>query len=349
METATALLQSSAMTKLQKLAALLVILGAESASELLRNLDEQELEAVSAEMARLTFISQELQQEILREFTDVAVAASAGIVGGPGYAKKALEQSVGPSRASDIIRRVAPAAAPIPALEPLLEMDPRELFNLLKQEQPQTIALLAAYLSPEKSSRLLALMPPALRDEVVERLAMMGPTPVEVIERVVQVLSRKAGPQPARVLSQTGGVRSAAALLNSLEKNLSQSVLRDLEKRNPELGHEIRQKMFTFEDLILLGPSALQKIMREIDLRDLALSLKTASGPAQRHPPFRRVQTRAAETVQRGNYPCSARSRRGTSRPPDGAYLSTPCAIWKTVANWISSNRRNTYRNELLV
>ena len=65
----------------------------------------------------------------------------------------------------------------MPAMEPLLEMDPRELFNLLKQEQPQTIALLASYLSPEKSSRLLALMPPALRDEVVERLAMMGPRP----------------------------------------------------------------------------------------------------------------------------------------------------------------------------
>jgi flagellar motor switch protein FliG len=114
METATALLQCSSMTKLQKLAALLVILGADSASELLKNLDEQELEAVSAEMARLTFISQELQQEILREFTDVAVAASAAILGGPGYAKKALERSVGPSRASDIIRRVAPAAAPSP-------------------------------------------------------------------------------------------------------------------------------------------------------------------------------------------------------------------------------------------
>ena len=124
METAGPLLECSSMTKLQKLAALCVILGADSASELLKNLDEDELETVSAEMARLTFISQEMQAEILREFTDVAVAASAAVLGGPGYAKKALEKSVGPSRASDIIRRVAPAAAPAPDMEPLLEMDP---------------------------------------------------------------------------------------------------------------------------------------------------------------------------------------------------------------------------------
>jgi len=346
METPTALLQCSSMTKLQKLAALLVILGADSASELLKNLDEQELEAVSAEMARLTFISQEMQQEILREFTDVAVAASAAILGGPGYAQKALERSVGPSRASDIIRRVAPAAAPVPALEPLLEMDPRELFNLLKQEQPQTIALLASYLSPEKSSQLLALMPPAVRDEVVERLAMMGPTPVEVIERVVQVLSRKAGPQPARVLNQTGGVRSAAALLNSLEKNLSQSVLRDLEKRNPELGHEIRQKMFTFEDLILLGPAALQKIMREIDLRDLALSLKNA-GVQLKDILLSAVSKRAAATVD------EEMSMLGPLQKRD--IEAARGRIVKAVRHLEDAgevdlnNLRDTYRNELLV
>jgi flagellar motor switch protein FliG len=346
METADALLQCSSMTKLQKLAALLIILGADSASELLKNLDEEELEAVSAEMARLTFIPQELQREILQEFTEVAVAASAAVLGGPGYARKALERSVGPTRASDIIRRVAPAAAPVPAMEPLLEMDPRELFNLLKSEQPQTIALLVSYLSPGKSSQLLALLPPAARDEVVERLAMMGPAPVEVIERVVEVLSRKAGPQPARALSQTGGVRSAAALLNSLEQNLSRSVLQDLEKRNPELGREIRQKMFTFDDLVLLGPSALQKIMREIDLRDLAMSLKTA-GAQLKNILLSAVSKHAADNVH------EEISMLGPL--PKKEIEAAKGRIIKAVRHLEDegevdlNNLRNSYRNELLV
>jgi flagellar motor switch protein FliG len=277
MPAATETTQEAPMTKVQKLAALLIILGQESASHLLRNLEEDELEEVSGEMARLTFISQELQQEILEEFTDVAVAASAAVLGGPSYTKSALERSVGPSRASAIIRRVAPGPVPVTAMQPLLDMDCQDLINLLKAEQPQTIALIISYLPAEKISRLLALLPAPARENVVVRLATMGPTPVEVVERIVGVLNQKTGAKPVRALSQTGGVTTAAAVLNSLDKDLSQSALGFLEKRNPKLGEEIRRKMFTFDDLVLLGPSALQKIMREVDLRDLAQALKTAT------------------------------------------------------------------------
>lgn len=346
METAAALLQCSSMTKLQKLAALLIMVGAESAAELLKNLDEDELEAVSAEMARLAFISQEMQHEILQEFTDVAVAASAAVLGGPGYAKKALEKSVGPSRASDIIRRIAPASASSPVMEPLLAMDSRELFNLLKGEQPQTIALVVSCLTPEKSSPVLAMLPPAARDQVVERLALLEPAPIEVIERIVQVLCRKAGGRPARALSQTGGIRTAAALLNSLEKNLSRSVLQNLEKHNPQLGQEIRQKMFTFDDLVLLGPTALQKIMREIDLRDLAVSLKTA-GAHLKNILLSAVSKRAAATVHEeismlGSIPKreieAAKSR-----------IIQAVRLLEDAGEVDLNNLRNTYRNELLV
>jgi flagellar motor switch protein FliG len=346
METAAVISQCASMTKLQKLAALLIMIGAESAAELLKNLDEEELEEVSAEMARLAFISQEMQHEILQEFTDVAVEASAAVLGGPGYAKRALEKSVGPSRASDIIRRVAPAAAPVPAVQPLLEMDPRELFNLLKHEQPQTIALIASCLSPEKSSQLLALLPPAACDQVVERLATMGPAPVEVIERVVKVLSRKAGAQSGRALSQTGGIRTAAALLNSLEKNLSQSVLRDLEKRNPQLGQEIRQKMFTFEDLVLLGPSALQKIMREIDLRDLALSLKTA-GAQLKNILFSAISKRAAATVDE-EISMLGPLRKWEIEAARGRIVKAVRHL-EDIGEVDLNNLRSSYRNELLV
>jgi flagellar motor switch protein FliG len=346
METAAPPPQCDSMTKLQKLAALLIMLGADSASELLKNLDEEELEAVSAEMAGLTFISQEMQQEVLQEFTEVAVSASAAVVGGPGFAKKALEKSIGPSRASDIIRRVAPSAAPIPAMEPLLEMDPRELFNLIKQEQPQTMALLASYLSPEKSSQLLSLLPSDARDDVVERLAMMGPTPVEVVERIAQVLRQKAGAQPARVLSQQGGVRSAAVLLNSLEKDLSQSVLHGLEQRNPQLGQEIRQKMFTFEDLKLLGPSALQKIMREIDLRDLAMSLKTA-GVQLKNILLSAVSKRAAAAVDEEISMLGPLQKREIEAAR-GRIVKT-VRLLEDAGEVDLNNLRNTYHNELLV
>jgi flagellar motor switch protein FliG len=284
------------MTKLQKLAALLIILGPDSAAQILKNLDEHEIEAVSLEMSKLMVISQELQREILREFTEVAVQASTAVLGGVNFTKIALEKSVGLFRASDIIGRVAPARVPLAAMQQIIDMEGRQLFNLLKQEQPQTIALILSYLSPEKSCQLLMLLRGDLRDQVVERLATLAPTPVEVLERIVEVLNQKAGVKPTRALSQTGGVKNAADLLNSMDKNLSQSMLLDLEKRNPELGQAIRQKMFIFEDLALLDSASLQKIMREVDMRDLTVALKTASATLKAAL-LSAISKRAAETV----------------------------------------------------
>jgi flagellar motor switch protein FliG len=293
METEIPAIEFGKMSKLAKLAALLIILGPESAAGILKNLNEHELESVSQEMAKLNVVGQELQREILREFSEVAVQASTSILGGVNFAKTALEKSVGLFRASDIIGRVAPTPVPVASMQQIVEMGARQLFNLLKNEQPQTIALVVSYLSPEKSSQLLVLFRSELRDQVVERLATLGPTPVEVVERIVQVLNQRAGVKSTRALNQTGGLKNAADVLNSLDKNMSQSMLLELEKRNPELGQAIRQKMFTFEDLALLDSASLQKIMREVDMRDLATALKTAS-PALKKGLLGSISKRAA-------------------------------------------------------
>jgi flagellar motor switch protein FliG len=296
METEIAAIAITKMSRLQKLAALLIILGPETAAQMLKNFDEHELEAISLEMAKLTVISHDLQKEVLREFTDVAVEASTALLGGVNFAKNALEKSVGMFRASDIIGRVAPTPVPMPAMQQITDLDARQIFNLLKNEQPQTIALITSYLSPEKSSQLLILLRSELRDQVVERLATLAPTPVEALERIVEVLMSRANVKSTRALSQTGGLKNAADLLNSLDKNMSQSMLLELEKRNPDLVQAIRQKMFTFEDLSLLDAASLQKIMREVDMRDLAVSLKTAS-PKLKAALLASISKRAAETV----------------------------------------------------
>lgn len=296
MEAEVAGMDVAKMTKVQKLAALLIILGPESASQILKIFDEHELEVITAEMTKMTLIPHDLQQDILSEFSDVAINAGTGILGGVNFARSALERSVGLFRASDIIGRVAPSSAPVPAMKQITDMDTRQLCNLLKQEQPQTIALITSYLSPEKSSQLLMLLRPDLRDQVVERLATLAPTPVEVVERVADVLNRRAGAKPTSALNQTGGVKNAADLLNALDKNIGLAMLMELEKRNPELSQAIRQKMFTFEDLAQLDSASLQKVMREVDMRDLAVSLKTAS-PELKAKLLSCISKRAAETV----------------------------------------------------
>jgi flagellar motor switch protein FliG len=297
MQADTAPAETGNMSRLQKLAALLIILGPEGAAQLLKNFDERELEAITREMSRLSVISQELQDEILWEFGDLAVDAGTGVPGGVNYAKKALEKTVGAFRASDILNRVAPASVAPAAMQQITGLDPRELCQLLKQEQPQTIALVVSYLPSEKCSRLLLYLPGDLRNRVVERLATLAPTPVEVVERIAAVLARKAATKPTRALNQTGGLKNAADALKIIGRNLSHSVLMELERRNPELGQAIREKMFTFEDLALLDAHSLQKIMREADVRDLAVSLKSAP-EGLRVALLSSVTRRAAETIR---------------------------------------------------
>jgi flagellar motor switch protein FliG len=284
------------MTKVQKLAALLVILGPECASLLLKQLDEHEIEAVCSETAKMSMLTQELQVAILKEFSEMAVHASTSIRGGVDFTQNTLERAVGLFKASNIISRVAPQRAPVAAIQQIVDLEARQLLHLIKNEQPQTIALVCSYLTPEKASELLMMLRQDLREDVVERLATLGPTPIEVVEKIIDVIIQRMGGKHTRALNQTGGVKSAASLLNALDKNVSKSLLMTLEERNPDLGLSIRQKMFTFEDLRNLDPSALQRILREVDMRDLSVALKTCSEELKGKL-LGCISKRAAETV----------------------------------------------------
>lgn len=290
--------QPAELTRPQKLAVLLCMLGPDSAAQILKYFEEREMETIISEMGKLELISLELQNQVLREFAEVAVQASTSVAGGEEIVRLTLEKAVGQSRAASIVNRHG--GDPLPDSElllPIIEADSRELYNAVKTEHPQTIALLTSYLPPERAAAFLNQCPVELRDKVVERLAMLQPTPIEVIETIVTIVSRKLGIKTTRAITETGGVKSAATLLNGLDRAMSKMVLTSIEERNPDLSKSIRAKMFTFEDMTRLDSSALQKIMREVDTRDLAVSLKKASFPVK-SALLGAISKRAAETVK---------------------------------------------------
>ena len=290
----------AALTRPQKLAVLLCMLGPESAAAILKHFDDREMELVIGEMGKLELISQELQAQVLKEFGDVAVVASTSVAGGEEIVRLTLEKAVGQSRAASIVGRNGGQKGEVDQgdlLRPILNADPRELFNAIKTEHPQTIALMTSYFPPEKASAFLNQCPGELRDKIVERYATLQPTPIEVIEKIVTIVARKLGVKATRGISETGGVKSAAALLNALERTMSKTVLTSIEERNPDLSKSIRAKMFMFEDIIRLDSAALQKIMREVDTRDLTISLKKASNQVKAAL-LGSISKRAAETVK---------------------------------------------------
>ncbi|MEY4916826.1 MAG: hypothetical protein RL616_739 [Verrucomicrobiota bacterium] len=285
-----------ALSKPQMLAGLLVMLGHDSSSAILRQFQPREVENISREMTRFNLISREQQESILKEFSEVALAASTSVCAGLDVTRHTLEKALGTFKASDVMGRVSTTRSPIGAMHVIAEMDARNTFNLIRDESVATTAFIISHLTPEKAAQLLGLMLPEKRDAVVERLATLAPTPVEVAEKVVEVLNTKLGVKQTRALTQTGGLTTVADLLNAMDKTVSRELLTNLEARNADLASNIRKKMFTFEDLLLLPGSAIQRIMREIDMRDLTFSLKKSSEGLKKLM-LANISRRAAETV----------------------------------------------------
>ena len=284
------------MTHLQKLAALLILLGEDSASILLKYFDDNERELISAEMANLPLMNLEQQTSVLKEFTELALQANAALGGSVEYTRTVLEKSVGLFKAAEIIGRVSTRRTSVATMQQIIDMEPLAIVNLIKEEQPQTIALVISYLSAQKGAEVLLNLPEHLSEQVVERLATLSSTPIEVVETVGEVLSKKIGPKISRALNQTGGVKSAAAVLNVMDKTHRQNILNKLDERTPELVRSIRMKMFTFDDLAILDNKALQKILREVDASSLAIAL-SAANENLRAALLGAISKRAADTV----------------------------------------------------
>lgn len=269
----------------------------DTAAEILKGLDEQELEAVAAEMSKFATLTQAHQAEILREFSQVAVEAATAVSGGANRLEKLLEKSVGMIRASDILGRVSTVRAPVAAMQQIVELDARHLFNLLRNEQMQTVALVVSYLPQEKAAQLLSLFRSELREQIIERLATLAPTSIDVVASVAEELQRKSGSNQRRVVSQTGGVKAAAQVLNSLPKTVSKSILNSLQERNAELAKEVGKKMFSFEELERLETRTLQVILQSVDMHTLAVALKPV-GESLRTALLSAISKRAAQNVR---------------------------------------------------
>ena len=280
----------------QKLAAFLVIMGEDAAADIVKNFDDNERELVCAEMANLPLLDSQQQGEVLQEFTEMAVEARSGISGSVDFTRSVLEKSVGLFKAAEIIGRVGTARTSGASMQQIIDLDSTSITNLLKEEDAQTIALVLSYLSAAKGSEVLMGLPERQREIVVEKLATLESTPIEVVETLGDVLSSKVGERVSRALNQTGGEKSAAAVLNAMSKEDRKKLLDNIDERQPDLVRSIRMKMFTFDDLQTLDVKTMQKIMREVDAGQLAIALKAAT-TTLRDAMLGALSKRAAENV----------------------------------------------------
>ncbi len=261
------------LTNKQKAAVMLMVLGPEISGKVVRHLDEEHTELLSLELARLDKITADQRQAIIDEFYEVAIAQDYIAEGGVDHARQVLESAFGSDRADEVIRRVEAAMQVVP-FDFLKKADLSQVLSFIQDEHPQTIALILAYMPMNSAAMILSKIPGELRADVAARIAMMDQTPPEVIRRVEQVLEKKVSAVLSQEMTHAGGPKALVDLLNRVDRSTERLIMDSLNERNPELADQVKNMMFVFEDMVQLDDRAIQAIMREVDMKELATALK---------------------------------------------------------------------------
>ncbi len=261
----------------RKAAVLLIQLGKDRAAQVMAHLGDAEVEAISAEIARLDAVTADESSQVLSEFHDLATAHAHVTQGGFGFAQQLLEQSLGPERAKEIMERLHAAAVQMP-FQFLHRADPAQLRGFIADEHPQVIALVLAHMAADKASLLLSGLPAHQQAVVAHRIAVMDRTSPEIVRTVESILERKLSSmlQPAEV-SRVGGVDPLVNIINRSDRPTERQIVEGLEGLDPSLADEVKSRMFMFEDIVGLDDRSVQQVLRQVDTADLALALKGVS------------------------------------------------------------------------
>ncbi len=264
------------MNGLRKAAILLLAIDRESAAELLKRLDREHVEDVTREIAALSDVETRTRDKVVEEFYNLALARAYVEEGGLGYAKSLLEKSLPKDEAARVIEQIEHQVSKQP-FSFLQKAETENLLTFIQEEHPQTIALILAHLPPHKGSEILVGLPAAKQIEVVIRIANMEQTNPEVIKEVERGLESRLSGIVSQKFQRVGGVDSVAEMLNLADRATEKSIMEALESEDPDLVEQIRRLMFVFEDILQVDDRGIQKVLKEVDNNELALSLKTAS------------------------------------------------------------------------
>jgi flagellar motor switch protein FliG len=265
------------LTGREKVAVLLMVLGPQAAAHLTRMISPDDLEGVTLEVARMEMVHPELAEAILEEWYETERAAASLATGGVQVAREILEATLGADRASSVLQRIETQLKDQSGLYDLRKVDPQQLASVLRSEHPQTIALVLAHLDPSQTAAVLKDLDHDVGGDVIYRMARMD----KVLPEVLDVIRTSMGGTSELSLSQdlraAGGPQSVAQVMNLLAGTLEKELMQRLSERDNSLSEQIKNLMFVFEDIVKLTPQALQRLLRDVQSKTLAMALKAAT------------------------------------------------------------------------
>ena len=280
----------------QKAALLMIALDVDTAAEVFKYLDPEDVETISAEITQVRNTPSKTVDNVLVEFHNMVTAREYVLEGGLDYAQNVLEKSFGYNRAVEIIEKVRNLTT-LRGFDVLKRADSTQLINFLNKEHPQTIALILTHLSPEQTANALEELPKELRGEVAYRIATLGKISPQTLKRIEKVVDEMAGLTMSQSVGKIGGTKSLAQILNRTKVSFSKEIIEEVMEYNPDVGIEVKRQMFLFDDLINLQDRDLQKVLREIDRKDLTLALKVTDDKLKEKM-FNNMSERAADLLK---------------------------------------------------
>jgi flagellar motor switch protein FliG len=270
--------KQEALPTLHKAAVLLIVLGDQTSSEMLQQLNEDEVQKVTREVAKVTSISAELAETVLNEFHNVYTAGDYVARGGIEVARKLLMKAFQPEIAKRLLDRLTKAlGSDAASFDAIQKADPQQLAKFIHNEHPQTIALILSHLNPSQAAALLTSLPANMRSDVVQRMASLDQISPEIIFKIAGVIGQKLKALGEFSRESYGGVRAVAEMLNRLDSGSSREILGNMETQDSTLADTIRHLMFVFEDLLLIDPMGLKEVLAKIDRKVLTVALKGTS------------------------------------------------------------------------
>lgn len=287
---------NSSISSREKIAVLMVALGNDIAAEVYKKLDDTAIELITLEVANLRKVTPELKLEVLKEAQEILMAREFMARGGVDYARDVLERALGPERAQNLLARIT-ASLQVRPFDFMRHTDPQQVLGFIQGEHPQTIALILSYLEAPQAAMILSGLPAVLQAEVAKRIARMDRITPEVLREVERVLERKLSTVMGQDFTMAGGIDAVVAIVNSSDRTTERNIMEHLEENDPELAEEIKKRLFVFEDIIRLDDRSLQRVLREVDMKELGLALKGATEEL-RTKFFKNMSKRVAEMLQ---------------------------------------------------
>ncbi|MBO4780284.1 MAG: flagellar motor switch protein FliG [Selenomonadaceae bacterium] len=288
--------EAKPMSAHEKAAILFIALGGDYAAKVFAHMDEEEIEAITLDIANNKQVNIDKKNQVISEFYQLMMANDYISTGGLEYAQDVLEKALGADKATDILKRLTTSLQVRP-FEFLRKSDPSQLLNFLQNEHPQTIALVMAYLSPDQAGIVMSGLSVDAQSDVAKRIALMDRTSPDVIREVERVLERKISSLSTQDFTTAGGVPAVVEILNRVDRATERAIIESLEVDNPELAEEIKQLMFVFEDIVLLDDRSLQTVLREVDTKDLSLAMKATSDEVAEKI-YKNMSKRAADMLR---------------------------------------------------